>query len=78
LFSFPTIVDAQILKAVVLDENNQPLAFANAYELESGYGTTANDKGEISLKIQDSSKRLWISYVGYQKKSLSWKNWIFQ
>jgi outer membrane receptor for ferrienterochelin and colicins len=76
LFLLSVVYDseAQLFKAVVTDEKGDPLPFATAHDQDKGYGTTANDMGEFSLKIEEETKSIWVSYVGYQKKEVNLGN----
>ncbi|WKV12157.1 TonB-dependent receptor [Marivirga harenae] len=69
------ISKAQVFKAVVTDENGKFLPFATALAQDSGYGTTANDVGEFSLKIKEGTKHIWVSHVGYQKQEVTLENY---
>ncbi|HET8858908.1 TonB-dependent receptor [Marivirga sp.] len=75
LFSFFVFAaEAQVFKAIIVDEKNEPLPFSNAYDYDLGYGATADEEGFILMKIQSESKTLWISHVGFQKSKIELKD----
>ncbi len=50
----------------ILDsKTNKPLSFATIKVLETGSGTTADDKGEFILNVKDGSYNVVTSYIGY-------------
>lgn len=55
---------------VVVDENNQPLPFANITEKESGVGTYADVHGNFTLIAADSVLNIETKSVGYFSNSL--------
>lgn len=59
---------------VVVDENNQPLPFANITEVKSGVGTYADAKGNFTLVSADSVLNVETKSVGYFSNSLQIKS----
>ncbi len=55
---------------VVVDENNQPLPFANVTEIKSGVGTYADVKGNFTLVSADTVLNVETKSVGYFSNSL--------
>jgi hypothetical protein len=55
---------------VVVDENNQPLPFANVTETKSGVGTYADVKGNFTLVSSDTVLHVETKSVGYFSNSL--------
>lgn len=50
----------------ILDaKTNKPLSFATMKVLETGTGTTADDKGEFILNVKGGSYNVVASYIGY-------------
>lgn len=54
----------------VVDENNQPMPFANIKEKKSGIGTYADANGNFSLISADSILNVETKYAGYFVKSV--------
>ncbi len=59
---------------VVVDENNQPLPFANVTEVKSGIGTYADVKGNFTLISSDTVLNIETKSVGYFSNSLQIRN----
>jgi outer membrane biosynthesis protein TonB len=59
--------DVQLNKFIgkVVDENNQPMAFANIREKKSGIGTYADANGNFTLISADSILNVETKYAGY-------------
>lgn len=55
---------------VVVDENNNPLPFANITEVKSGVGTYADVKGNFTLIAVDSVLTIETKFVGYSNASV--------
>ena len=55
---------------VVVDENNNPLPFANITEVRSGVGTYADAKGNFTLVAEDSVLNIETRSVGYTNTTL--------
>ena len=59
---------------VVVDENNNPLPFANITEVRSGVGTYADAKGNFTLVAEDSVLNIETRSVGYTNTTLEIRN----
>jgi len=59
---------------MVVDENNQPLPFANVTEVKSGVGTYADVKGNFTLVSADTVLNVETKSVGYFSNSLQIKS----
>ena len=51
----------------VVDENAEPLPFANVYVKGTSTGTTTNIEGEFELKLASGNYELVFQYVGYKQ-----------
>ncbi len=60
-------VSAQTLRGIVVDNENNPLAYANVYEKNTTNGSTTNQKGEFKLDLSPGKHTLVFSYVGYEQ-----------
>lgn len=63
-------VNLNKFSGVVVDENNQPLPFANITEVKSGVGTYADAKGNFVLVSSDTVLNVETKSVGYFSNSL--------
>lgn len=59
---------------VVVDENNQPLPFANITEVKSGVGTYADAKGNFIMVAADSVLSIETRSVGYNTANVFVRN----
>jgi len=59
---------------VVVDENNQPLPFANITEVKSGVGTYADVKGNFIMVAADSVLSIETKSVGYNTANVLIRN----
>lgn len=59
---------------VVVDENNQPLPFANITEVKSGVGTYADVKGNFIMVAADSVLSIETKSVGYNTANVFIRN----
>ena len=68
--------DVQLNKFIgkVVDENNQPMAFANIREKKSGIGTYADANGNFTLLSADSILNVETKYAGYFVTSVQIKS----
>jgi len=69
LYLFPA--SAQNLQGIVLDNEEQPLAFASIYVKGTSTGTSTNMQGRFSLNLAEGTYEISIRYVGYQTKNIS-------
>uniref|UniRef100_UPI0026253A90 carboxypeptidase regulatory-like domain-containing protein n=1 Tax=uncultured Bacteroides sp. TaxID=162156 RepID=UPI0026253A90 len=73
-------VSAQTVSGKLIDENSQPLPYANVVLLslpDSAFvsGATSDDKGNFVLKdLSARSYLLQVSYIGYQPQSILLEN----
>ena len=65
LFALPMITSAQT-KGKIVDENNNPIPFANIWVENEAIGTTSEENGEFSITLKDSNKTLVFSAIGYE------------
>ena len=72
LLSTPVIVQGQTkVSGVVNDEFGDPVAFANVIFKDSNEGTITNEDGRFYLESNDNFDALWVSFVGYELKTVS-------
>ncbi len=65
-----TVIPFNKFTGVVVDENNQPLPFANITEKKSGVGTYADVYGNFTLIASDSVLNIETKSVGYFSNTL--------
>ena len=76
----PVCLSAQTVSGKLIDENSQPLPYANVVLLslpDSVFvsGATSDDKGNFVLKdLSARSYLLQVSYIGYQPQSILLEN----
>lgn len=76
----PVSLSAQTVSGKLIDENSQPLPYANVVLLslpDSAFvsGATSDDKGNFVLKdLSARSYLLQVSYIGYQPQSILLEN----
>ena len=76
----PVCLSAQTVSGKLIDENSQPLPYANVVLLslpDSAFvsGATSDDKGNFVLKdLSARSYLLQVSYIGYQPQSILLEN----
>ncbi|HEY0653257.1 MAG TPA: carboxypeptidase-like regulatory domain-containing protein, partial [Chryseosolibacter sp.] len=61
----PVIGYAQNISGRILDENNNPVPFANIFIRETESGTSANAKGEYFITIDPGIYHVAVSSIGY-------------
>lgn len=59
-----------VVKGVVTDESGMAIIGASIFEKDTQNGTITDIDGRFSLKIQDDSHTLEISYIGYASQSI--------
>ena len=60
--------ELNLLKGYVIDKNtNERIYNANILIIETGQGTTSNEKGYFELKLPSGYYNIQISFVGYEK-----------
>lgn len=68
-WSLPAL--ARTVKGTVLDAaNNEPLIGATIMPIGGGQGTAADIDGNFTLNIPDNVKKVTVSYVGYESKTV--------
>ena len=68
---FSTTLFAQTkVSGVVLDENKQPIPFANVYFKNSSEGLITNENGRLYLESKNNYPFLIVSYIGYAPKEI--------
>ncbi len=59
------------IKGKVIDENNEPVSYANVYIDETKTGTTTNAEGEFEIKLKEfSNATLVVQSITYQKQKI--------
>ncbi len=74
LIGLPWHAAAQTLKGIVFGEEGkgkEPLIAATVIWNETGEGTITNDKGEFSLKKNEKTRTLIVSYLGYADDTIT-------
>jgi hypothetical protein len=70
-FLFSTSIVAQTkVSGVVLDENKQPVPFANVYFKDSSEGLITNENGRFYLESKSSYTTLIVSFIGYATREI--------
>lgn len=62
-------VSAQSISGYVVDEHNNPVAFANLFIRELESGASADDKGKFYLTIDPGVYNIAVSSIGYHTKN---------
>jgi iron complex outermembrane receptor protein len=65
---------AQSISGTVVDQNNQPIPYANIYEKGSSNGTTSGDDGTFSLEVEGVNSKLIVSTMGFSPVELTITN----
>lgn len=63
-------VNEFVLKGKITDEKKQPLPFTTIRIANTNKGTTANDKGEFELKLNQGNYILIVQYLGYKMQEI--------
>jgi len=67
LNSFSCFSQELIIRGLVRDISNNPIPYANIYEINSSSGVSANDEGIFDIKVKEESKVvLKISAIGFE------------
>lgn len=61
------------VSGVVVDENNEPIPFANVYFKNSSEGLITNENGKFYLETQTNYKTLVVSFIGYKTQEIELK-----
>lgn len=67
---FSTALFAQV-KGVVKDETGEPIIGANIFWAKSAQGTTTDTEGRFSIQRSASSRKLIITYIGYDNDTVT-------
>ena len=67
LRSMPQTQVGRVLKGVVLNDNNQPLAGASVFNLTTSKGLATDAEGRFSIEITSENDSIKITAVGYQE-----------
>lgn len=70
LFSVASLWSQTKVSGVVLDENKQPIPFANVYFKGTSEGLITNELGKFYLESKNSHKTLVVSFIGYDTKEI--------
>lgn len=74
LITFCSSAFAQMkVSGVVVDENNEPIPFANVYFKNSSEGLITNENGKFYLETQTNYKTLVVSFIGYKTQEIELK-----
>lgn len=66
LLTFTTILNAQLtIKGQVLDENNEPLPYANIIAKKTTIGTTSDFDGNFTITLKKHSDKIEVSLLGF-------------
>ena len=74
LFSFflLTFLNAQTkVSGIVLDEFNNPVAFANIIFKDSSEGTITNDNGRFYFESEENYNTIVVSFIGYETQEVA-------
>jgi len=55
------------VSGIVVDENQDPVAFANVFFKDTTIGTVTNEDGRFYLESDETQTYLSVSFIGYQK-----------
>ena len=69
LFSSSIVAQTKV-SGVVLDENKQPVPFANVYFKDSSEGLITNENGRFYLESKSSYTTLVVSFIGYATREI--------
>ena len=70
----PTVINAQTIKGVVMDENGQALPYSNVIDKQTSNGVTTDGNGNFEIKVKGFPVTLIAKYVGFQNKSIEVTN----
>ncbi|WP_350292854.1 DUF5686 family protein [uncultured Croceitalea sp.] len=69
--SFISVLNAQTkVSGIVLDDFNNPVAFANIIFKGSSEGTITNDNGRFYLESEESYDTIIVSFIGYETQEV--------
>ncbi len=61
------------VSGVIVDEQNEPVPFANLIFKGTTIGTVSDENGKFYIESENSYKELMISFIGYEKKIIQLK-----
>ena len=61
------------VSGVVVDEQNEPVPFANLIFKGTTVGTVSDENGKFYIESENSYKELMISFIGFEKKTIQLK-----
>ncbi len=71
LFILPIVAISQTkVSGEVKDEFGDPVAFANVIFKDTNEGTITNENGRFYLESDETQDALWVSFVGYELKTV--------
>ncbi|MFV5684330.1 TonB-dependent receptor [Flavobacterium sp. GB2R13] len=70
----PTVMNAQIIKGIVTDENGQALPYSNVIVKETSFGVTTDGNGNFEINLKGLPVTLTAKYVGYQNQNIEVTN----
>ncbi|MBT8281930.1 MAG: DUF5686 and carboxypeptidase regulatory-like domain-containing protein, partial [Muriicola sp.] len=70
LFTFCLGFSQTKVSGIVVDENGEPIAFANVIFPNSTEGTITNDNGRFYLESDNSYQTIQVSFIGYQSRDV--------
>jgi len=71
LFIFGTqTLDAQSISGQIINEDNDPIAYANIYVQQTGSGTSADFEGKYFLSLNPGTYEIIVSSLGYESLTL--------
>lgn len=70
LFSFLAFGQTKV-EGIVVDENDEPVAFANVVFKDSNEGTITNDNGRFYYESDKNYSTLIISFIGYENQEIN-------
>ena len=74
LLIFSTILSAQVkVSGVVIDENNEPVPFANITFKGTTIGTVSDENGKFYIESDETHLELEVSFLGFEKKVVQLK-----
>ena len=65
------LISSQSLAGFVLDENNDPVSFANIFIPQHDIATSSNFEGKYSINVVPGNFDVLISCVGYEEKRIN-------
>ena len=74
IFPFMLFAQNREISGTVLDENKQPLPGASVLVKNASLGASTDFDGKFTLTINENTKTLLVSYLGYKTKEVSLTN----